>query len=63
MGAINTHVRLHFELFLTLLLRYYNKRPFLFDERLAVLPADLFRGARVLDVGCNEGWVTCEIGV
>ncbi|KAF5318624.1 hypothetical protein D9619_010718 [Psilocybe cf. subviscida] len=40
---------------------YYNKRPFLSDERLAVLPPSTFAGARVLDVGCNEGWVTCEI--
>ncbi|KAF9482716.1 Bin3-domain-containing protein [Pholiota conissans] len=40
---------------------YYNKRPILFDDRLAVLPANLFQGARVLDVGCNEGRVTCEI--
>ncbi|PPQ98218.1 hypothetical protein CVT26_003470 [Gymnopilus dilepis] len=40
---------------------YYTKRPFFNDERLRVLPSDLFRGSRVLDVGCNEGWVTCEI--
>ncbi|KIM42383.1 hypothetical protein M413DRAFT_18658 [Hebeloma cylindrosporum] len=40
---------------------YYTKRPFLQDERLLVLPPGLFKGARVLDVGCNEGWVTCEI--
>ena len=42
--------------------RYYTKRPFLTDERLTLLPLNLFQGARVLDVGCNEGWVTCEVG-
>ncbi|EJD51139.1 Bin3-domain-containing protein [Auricularia subglabra TFB-10046 SS5] len=31
------------------------------DVRLALLPADFFSNNRVLDVGCNEGWVTCEI--
>ncbi|KAF8605741.1 Bin3-domain-containing protein [Ceratobasidium sp. AG-I] len=41
---------------------YYTKRGnLLSDPRLQVLPPDLFRGKRVLDVGCNEGWVTCEI--
>ncbi|KAF4616760.1 hypothetical protein D9613_008464 [Agrocybe pediades] len=40
---------------------YYTKRPVLNDERLASLPKGLFGKARVLDVGCNEGWVTCEI--
>ncbi|KAF8157028.1 Bicoid-interacting protein 3-domain-containing protein [Crassisporium funariophilum] len=40
---------------------YYTKRPFVNDERLALLPVTFFAGARVLDVGCNEGWVTCEI--
>ncbi|KAF8801089.1 Bin3-domain-containing protein [Phlegmacium glaucopus] len=40
---------------------YYTKRPFVTDERLALLPLNLFQGARVLDVGCNEGWVTCEV--
>ncbi|CAA7268389.1 unnamed protein product [Cyclocybe aegerita] len=40
---------------------YYTKRPFPNDERLFVLPAHLFEGKRVLDVGCNEGWVSCEI--
>ncbi|PPQ89128.1 hypothetical protein CVT25_006500 [Psilocybe cyanescens] len=40
---------------------YYTKRPFLNDERLLSLPSELFKEARVLDVGCNEGWVTCEI--
>lgn len=40
---------------------YYTKRPFVNDERLALLPLNLFQGARVLDIGCNEGWVTCEI--
>ncbi|KAI9447597.1 Bicoid-interacting protein 3-domain-containing protein [Lactarius indigo] len=32
------------------------------DTRLALLPQDLLADARVLDVGCNEGWVSCEIG-
>ncbi|KAI0772033.1 Bin3-domain-containing protein [Trametes elegans] len=41
---------------------YYNKRPSAHDRRLALIPRSLFRGKRVLDVGCNEGWVTCEIG-
>ena len=27
-----------------------------------VLPPGLFKDARVLDVGCNEGWLTSEIG-
>ncbi|KAI0637976.1 Bicoid-interacting protein 3-domain-containing protein [Trametes polyzona] len=40
---------------------YYNKRPSTQDPRLALLPSSLFHGRRVLDVGCNEGWVTCEI--
>lgn len=38
------------------------KRPFFQDPRLSVIPDSYFIGARVLDVGCNEGWVTCEIG-
>ncbi|KAG8689698.1 hypothetical protein FRC08_010814 [Ceratobasidium sp. 394] len=41
---------------------YYTKRGnFSSDPRLHVLPPDIFSGKRVLDVGCNEGWVTCEI--
>ncbi|KAM6492337.1 Bicoid-interacting protein 3 (Bin3) domain containing protein [Amanita muscaria] len=40
---------------------YYSKRPAINDPRLAILPKELFVGAKVLDVGCNEGWVTCEI--
>ncbi|KAH7910684.1 Bicoid-interacting protein 3-domain-containing protein [Hygrophoropsis aurantiaca] len=40
---------------------YYSKRPSIRDPRLALLPADFFQAKRVLDVGCNEGWVTCEI--
>ncbi|TRM57437.1 Bicoid-interacting protein 3-domain-containing protein [Schizophyllum amplum] len=40
---------------------YYLKRPTRDDPRLALLPSALFPNARVLDVGCNEGWVTCEI--
>ncbi|KAF8467139.1 Bin3-domain-containing protein [Russula ochroleuca] len=31
------------------------------DTRLALLPRELLANARVLDVGCNEGWVSCEI--
>lgn len=41
---------------------YYTKRPSLSDQRLSLLPEDFFKGKKVLDVGCNEGWVTCEIG-
>ncbi|KAJ7074205.1 Bicoid-interacting protein 3-domain-containing protein [Mycena amicta] len=40
---------------------YYVKRPFVNDPRLEVLPSTTFTGKRVLDVGCNEGWVSCEI--
>ncbi|KAF8503929.1 Bicoid-interacting protein 3-domain-containing protein [Gautieria morchelliformis] len=40
---------------------YYTKRPFVKDPRLALLPSQFFSDAVVLDVGCNEGWVTCEI--
>ncbi|KAG9311731.1 Bicoid-interacting protein 3-domain-containing protein [Chiua virens] len=40
---------------------YYTKRPFLRDPRLALLPVHFFLNKSVLDVGCNEGWVTCEI--
>jgi len=40
---------------------YYTKRPSVNDPRLTLLPKDVFRDARVLDIGCNEGWVTCDI--
>lgn len=40
---------------------YYSKRPIASDPRLVVVPKELFVGATVLDIGCNEGWVTCEI--
>ncbi|TFK49397.1 Bin3-domain-containing protein [Heliocybe sulcata] len=40
---------------------YYSKRPSNTDARLALLPPSTFEGRRVLDVGCNEGWLTCEI--
>ncbi|KAF8434498.1 Bicoid-interacting protein 3-domain-containing protein [Boletus edulis BED1] len=40
---------------------YYTKRPSLRDPRIALLPPTFFTGKTVLDVGCNEGWVTCEI--
>ena len=43
---------------------YYTKRAYgaCGDTRLAVLPRDLFKERRVLDIGCNEGVVTIEIG-
>ncbi len=43
---------------------YYTKRAYgaCGDTRLAVLPSDLFKERRVLDIGCNEGVVTIEIG-
>lgn len=41
---------------------YYTKRPTgLSEPRLKRLPPTLFKDAVVLDIGCNEGWVTCEI--
>ncbi|KAG6813055.1 hypothetical protein H0H92_014327 [Tricholoma furcatifolium] len=40
---------------------YYSKRPFVRDPRLALLTPAIFSGKRILDVGCNEGWVTCEL--
>ncbi|KIK94723.1 hypothetical protein PAXRUDRAFT_142254 [Paxillus rubicundulus Ve08.2h10] len=40
---------------------YYAKRPSIRDHRLALLPPAFFVGKHVLDMGCNEGWVTCEI--
>ncbi|KAF9260548.1 Bin3-domain-containing protein [Marasmius fiardii PR-910] len=40
---------------------YYTRRPFVNDPRLALLPDDFFAGKHVLDIGCNEGWVTIEI--
>ncbi|KAF8551762.1 Bin3-domain-containing protein [Imleria badia] len=40
---------------------YYTKRPSSRDPRLALLPTAFFVDKSVLDVGCNEGWVTCEI--
>ncbi|KAH9026108.1 Bicoid-interacting protein 3-domain-containing protein [Lactarius hengduanensis] len=41
---------------------YHYHHPGGHDSRLALLPRDLLTDARVLDVGCNEGWVSCEIG-
>jgi hypothetical protein len=43
---------------------YYTKRAHgpSGDPRLAALPRDLFKERRVLDIGCNEGVVTVEIG-
>ncbi|KAI0346784.1 Bin3-domain-containing protein [Trametopsis cervina] len=40
---------------------YYSKRPLSEDARLELVPPALFKGARVLDIGCNEGWITCQI--
>ncbi|KAK7037992.1 Bin3-type SAM domain-containing protein [Favolaschia claudopus] len=40
---------------------YYAKRPSVNDPRLELLPPGTFKGKCVLDVGCNEGWVSCEI--
>ncbi|KZT41542.1 Bin3-domain-containing protein [Sistotremastrum suecicum HHB10207 ss-3] len=40
---------------------YYIKRPSTHDPRLALLPPSFFASKHVLDIGCNEGWVTCEI--
>jgi hypothetical protein len=43
---------------------YYSKRAYTAQEpRLALLPDGLLHGKRVLDIGCNQGWVTCEIGM
>ena len=44
------------------ILRYRYHHPGGHDSRLALLPPKLLANARVLDVGCNEGWVSCEIG-
>jgi hypothetical protein len=49
-------------LIITYFLRYRYHHPGGHDTRLALLPHDLLADARVLDVGCNEGWVSCEIG-
>ncbi|KAH9959527.1 S-adenosyl-L-methionine-dependent methyltransferase [Lactifluus volemus] len=40
---------------------YLYKHPGGSDSRLALLPRELLANARVLDVGCNEGWVSCEM--
>ncbi|KAI0787050.1 Bin3-domain-containing protein [Irpex lacteus] len=40
---------------------YYSKRPIFEDSRLELIPQSLFKCARVLDIGCNEGYVTCQI--
>lgn len=44
---------------------YYSKRKtsrLELDPRLAILPPEWFHNARVLDVGCNSGVVTVEVG-
>ncbi|EIM87937.1 Bin3-domain-containing protein [Stereum hirsutum FP-91666 SS1] len=41
--------------------RYQNKLTTTSDTRLSLLPSSLFTNARVLDIGCNEGWVSCEL--
>lgn len=42
---------------------YYNKRPNAYDTdpRLEQIPQDIFKGKRVLDIGCNEGWLAVDI--
>lgn len=32
------------------------------DPRVSLFPFEFFKGKRVLDVGCNEGWLTVDIG-
>ncbi|KAI0722239.1 Bin3-domain-containing protein [Cerioporus squamosus] len=56
MASANNHAPIHGNYH-----GYYNKRPPTNDRRLALVPHGLFSGKRVLDVGCNEGIVTCEI--
>lgn len=46
---------------------YYSKRrfkqdPYAGDERLAIIPKEWMQDKRVLDIGCNTGKVTVEIG-
>ncbi|KAG8983186.1 hypothetical protein FRB90_006240 [Tulasnella sp. 427] len=40
---------------------YYTKRPSVFDPRLSLFPPSFFKNKDVLDVGCNEGWVSIEL--
>lgn len=47
---------------------YYSKRrfgqdPYTGDERLALIPREWLADKRVLDIGCNAGRVTIEIGL
>ncbi|KAI0311445.1 Bicoid-interacting protein 3-domain-containing protein [Amylostereum chailletii] len=39
---------------------YYYRHPGPSDPRLSLLPQGLLVNARILDVGCNEGWVSCQ---
>lgn len=41
---------------------YYQKRPAIRDPRLSLFPQSFFNNKDVLDVGCNEGLVSIEIG-
>lgn len=43
--------------------QYYTKfrAPTVPDERLSILPSDILRNARVLDLGCNAGKLTHEV--
>ncbi|KAI0031679.1 Bicoid-interacting protein 3-domain-containing protein, partial [Vararia minispora EC-137] len=41
---------------------YLYHRPGGSDPRLSLLPSKLFQDGRILDIGCNEGWTSCEIG-
>ncbi|KAI0050237.1 Bin3-domain-containing protein [Auriscalpium vulgare] len=40
---------------------YHSRHPGAHDPRLELLPSELLLDARILDIGCNEGWVSCEI--
>ena len=42
--------------------RRFNQDPYAGDDRLALIPKEWMEDKRVLDVGCNVGKVTIEIG-